>query len=162
MMSAMKLTHQLRYDAPPDRVYAMLGDPAFREEVCDFQGVLRRCVKVAPDGAGMTVEIDQTQAATGIPSFAQKFVGDRIQIIQHEAWASATLADLFVEIPGKPGSMRGTISIAPDPAGSIQTVAAEVKVSIPLIGGKLERLVGDLFVSALKAENRVGRDYLSR
>ena len=37
-----------------------------------------------------------------------------------------------------------------------------VKVNIPLVGGKLEGLIADLLLKALKAENKVGRDYLSR
>ena len=37
-----RLTHELTYDAPADAVAAMLADPAFREEVCDYQRVLRR------------------------------------------------------------------------------------------------------------------------
>ena len=36
----------------------------------------------------MEVVIDQVQAARGIPSFAQKFVGDEINIVQRETWAS--------------------------------------------------------------------------
>ena len=36
----------------------------------------------------MEVTIDQVQAADGIPSFAKKFVGDEINIVQAETWAS--------------------------------------------------------------------------
>ena len=38
-----------------------------------------------------------------MPSFAKKFVGDEIKIVQRETWTSATAADLHVSIPGKPG-----------------------------------------------------------
>ena len=36
----------------------------------------------------MTVLVDQTQPANGIPSFAKKFVGDEIQIVQREEWSA--------------------------------------------------------------------------
>ena len=85
-----RLRHDLTYDAPMADVAAMLADPAFREEVCEEQGVLRAMVTVDPDGEGMQVTIDQVQAATGIPSFAKKFVGDEINIVQQESWTSAT------------------------------------------------------------------------
>ena len=42
-----------------------------------------------------------------------------------------------------------------------ETVALDVKVSIPLVGGKLETLVHDLLVKALRTENTVGTDYLA-
>jgi hypothetical protein len=38
----------------------------------------------------------------------------------------------------------------------------EVDVSIPLVGGKIEGLIGDMLVKALKAENRAGRAWLAR
>src|SRR6478736_6372471 len=88
-----KLSHDLTYDAPADAVAAMLADPAFREEVCDYQGVLRRDV-----------------------------TGERTT---HE-------------------------------------VRFDIKVSIPLVAGKIEGLISDMLLKALKAENKVGRDYLSR
>ncbi len=37
-----QLVHDLTYDAPAERVTAMLADPAFREEVCDFIQAVRR------------------------------------------------------------------------------------------------------------------------
>ena len=43
-----------------------------------------------------------------------------------------------------------------------ETVDLDVKVSIPLVGGKIEDLIADLLLKALKVENQVGRDYLSR
>ena len=37
-----KVNEELRYDgATLEQVHAMLADPAFREQVCDSQGVLR-------------------------------------------------------------------------------------------------------------------------
>jgi hypothetical protein len=159
---AKRLRHDLRYDAPMADVYAMLADPAFREEVCERQGVLRSMVTVDPDESGMEVTIDQVQAARGIPSFAKKFVGDEINIVQQETWHSATTGDLRMTIPGKPGEMSGTARLAESGGVTTQTVALDIKVNIPLVGGKIEGLISDLLLKALKVENRVGRDYLSR
>jgi hypothetical protein len=157
-----RLTHELTYDAPAAAVAAMLADPAFREEVCDRQHVLRRTVTVTPAGAGQEVVIDQVQAAEGIPSFARKFVGDEIQIVQKEIWTDAERGDVYVTIPGKPGDMRGTVRLDERAGRTTETVDLEIKVGIPLVGGKIEGLVADLLLKALKTENAVGRDYLSR
>ena len=157
-----RLQHDLTYDAPMADVATMLADPAFREEVCEEQRVLRAMVNVDPDGEGMQVTIDQVQAATGIPSFAKKFVGDEINIVQQESWTSATDADITVTIPGKPGEMTGTARLAEAGGVTTETVDLTIKVSIPLVGGRIEGLISDLLLKALKVENRVGRDYLSR
>ena len=157
-----RLKHDLTYDAPMAEVAEMLADPTFREEVCEFQGVKRAMVSIDSDDNGMQVTIDQVQAAEGIPSFARKFVGDEINIVQQESWESPTDGDIKVTIPGKPGEMAGTARLSESGGVTTETVELTVKVNIPLVGGKIEGLIADLLLKALKAENKVGRDYLAR
>jgi hypothetical protein len=157
-----RLRHDLTYDAPMAEVAEMLADTSFREDVCEYQGVKRAMVSIDSDDNGMEVTIDQVQAAQGIPSFARKFVGDEINIVQQESWSSPTEGDITVTIPGKPGEMKGTARLAESGGVTIETVDLTVKVNIPLVGGKIEGLIADLLLKALKAENTVGRDYLSR
>ena len=157
----MKIRHEMTYDASPAEVHAMLAEPAFREKVCAAMHATRREVSIDPDPSGMRVVVDQTQPAKGIPSFATKIVGDEIRIVQTEGWNGSNDASLLVEIPGKPGSLRGTITLTADGAGTVETVEGDIKVSIPLVGGKLEKLIGDMLVAALKTENRVGRGWLA-
>ena len=88
-------------------------------------------------------------------------VGDEINIVQEEVWTSPTNASLEVTIPGKPGEMKGSIAIAPSPSGTVETVKVEVKVNIPLIGGKIEGFIADILVRALRAETKVGREWLA-
>ena len=159
---AKRLKHELTYDAPMAEVAEMLADTSFREEVCEFQGVKRAMVSIDSDDSGMEVTIDQVQAAHGIPSFARKFVGDEINIVQQEYWSSPTDGEITVTIPGKPGEMKGTARLAEAGGVTTETVDLTVKVNIPLVGGKLEGLISDLLLKALKAENKVGRDYLTR
>lgn len=156
------IEHDLRYDgASAEQVHAMLGDPTFREAVCDYQRVLRRTVTIATKGDGMDVTVDQVQSAQGIPSFATKIVGSEIKIVQSEDWSSKVAAALTIEIPGKPGDIHGTIALIEDDNGTTERVGMQIKVGIPLVGGKLEGLVADLLMKALKAENKVGKKYLA-
>ena len=157
----MKFSHQMTYDASPTEVRAMLADPAFREKVCAAMKATRHDVSVEESGSGMTVLVDQTQPADGIPAFAKKFVGDEIRIVQREEWRGATSSTLLVEIPGKPGALNGSIDLAADGAGTVESVVGDILVKIPLIGGKLEGLIGELLASALRAEERVGRAWLA-
>lgn len=157
-----RLHHEMRYDgATPEQVYAMLATPAFREAVCEYQRYPERTVEIAPSGPGMRVRVDQYRPADEVPSFAKKLVGARINILQEETWHSPTSADLSVTIPGKPGEMLGTITVAGDDAGVTETVDVQVKVSIPLLGGKLEDFIAGMLLRALKAENRVGVRWLA-
>ena len=158
---ATRLSYDLTYDAPMIEVGEMLMDTAFREQVCDAQLALRKTVTVGPDGGGMKVVVDMVQAAQGIPSFAKRFVGDEIQLVQTERWSDIENARVDVVIPGKPGQMTGTLTLRESGGTTTETVEMEVKVSIPLVGGKIEALIADLLRKALKVENAVGRKYLA-
>lgn len=158
-----RVRYELRYDgAAPEQVYAMLSDPAFREAVCEFQRFPRRAVAITPTPSGMDVVVDQHRPAHEVPSFARKLVGDEINIVQTESWSSPTRAALHVTIPGKPGDMQGTVTLKAVDGGTTEVVEVDVKASIPLIGGKIETLIGDMLGKALRAENKVGRDWLAR
>ena len=158
---ATRLTYDLTYDAPMIAVGEMLMDAAFREQVCDAQHALRKTVSVGQDGGGMKVVVDMVQAAEGIPGFAKRFVGDEIQLVQTERWSDIENARVEVVIPGKPGQMSGTVALRESGGTTTETVEMEIRVSIPLVGGKIESLIADLLRKALKAENAVGRQYLA-
>ena len=163
MMSAMakRVTHRMTYDATLTEVAAMLADADFRRAVCHRLGVLRSEVSIEPRGAGLDVRIEQVQAAHGIPSFARKFVGDEIEIVQSEAWGAADSGDITVTIPGKPGEMSGTAVLTESGGATTETVDLTVKVGIPLVGGRLEGLIADLLLRALRTEEEVGREWLA-
>ena len=158
---ATRLTYDLTYDATLIQVGEMLMDAAFREQVCDAQHALRKTVSVGNDGGGMKVVVDMVQAAQGIPGFAKRFVGDEIQLVQTEHWSDIETARVDVVIPGKPGQMTGTVALRESGGTTTETVEMEIRVSIPLVGGKIESLIADLLRKALRAENAVGRQYLA-
>jgi hypothetical protein len=156
-----RFSHDLTYEAPQDAVDAMLTDQAFRERVCDAQGAIRKSVSITEESDGLRVVVDQVQTAEGIPGFARKFVGDEINLVQTETWTDAENAEVEVVIPGKPGEMTGTIHLAESGGVTTERLEMTIQVNIPLVGGKIEKLIADLLRKALLAENAVGRDYLS-
>jgi uncharacterized protein YndB with AHSA1/START domain len=157
-----KIRHELTYDAPLADVYAMLTTPSFREEVCARMKVIRADATLEEAGGRTIVEIDQVQHAAGLPSFAKKLVGDEIRIVQRETWTEGRHADVHVTIPGKPGEMEGTATLTESGGTTTEVVELEIRVRIPLVAGKIESLVGDMLLKALRTENETGRDYLSR
>jgi uncharacterized protein YndB with AHSA1/START domain len=161
MMTGMKIRHELRYDAPPAEVYAMLVDPAFRTRVCQSMDVASQEISVQPTASGVDLRIDMQQRTQGLPGFARKIVGERTRVIQSERWAAEAGADLEVEIPGKPGHIRGRTTLSPDGAGTVETFEGEATISIPFVGGKLEGLIERLFIAGMDNEQRVGAQWLA-
>ncbi|UYM03425.1 DUF2505 domain-containing protein [Solicola gregarius] len=157
----MKVNHELRYDAKPAAVYTMLTDPSFRERVCDRSRAIDWNVDVVETSGGTQVTVERSHAAPNLPGFARKFVGDSIRIAQVETWSNETTATLQLTIPGKPGRLVGTSELTTDGDGTLQTISGTLKVGVPLIGGKLEELVDGFLRKALRAEQRVGADWLA-
>ena len=95
-MSAMKLRHEIAYDAPVADVWQMLSDPAFRQKSCEAMGVVSCTIAIDSVGQGMKVRIDQVQRTEGIPSFAKRFAGDTTEAVQVEEWSDRRNATLTV------------------------------------------------------------------
>ena len=140
----------------------MLADPDFRQAVCTFQQVEDSAVTIEEfDDGSMTVDLDRTYGTALVPSFARTFVGATIHLVQREEWSSPTDATFEVSIPGKPGEMTGTARLVQSGSDALETVSLDVRISIPLVGGKLEDLVAGLMRDAFRAENKVGLKWLA-
>jgi hypothetical protein len=160
MMRCMKLRHEISYDAPLADVYAMLADPAFRKASADAMGVISADVAITRTSEGMRVVIDQVQPTEGVPGFARKFAGETTRAVQTEVWDSPTGGSIAIETPGKPTSIKGTLALAESGGRTTETLDVEVKVKVPLIGGKLESLMAELVAAGMDKEQGAGEAWL--
>lgn len=156
----MQLTRELNYDAAPADVLAMLQDPAFWDRVAQATGARESSTTVDRTGDVVEVVTDQLQDVVGVPSFARKFVGDSTRAIVRQTWRGHE-AGYVVDSPGKPISISGTATVAPAGAGTVLTYELEVKSGVPLVGGKLERLVCELTGEGFDQEHQVGVTWLA-
>lgn len=161
MMAAMHIRHELRYAAAPPAVYEMLADPAFRRKVTEAMDAVSSEIAVDRTDTGMSVRIDMVQRTHGVPGVARKVVGEETRIVQAEQWVDGKSAELEVEIPGKPGHIRGRITLSADGTETVESFVGDATVNIPLVGKKLESLIEKLFVDGMDTEQRVGRDWLA-
>ena len=156
----MQLRHSIEYDAPLADVFAMLSDPVFRQAAADATGVISADISITPNGEGISVRIDQVQPTEGVPGFARKFAGETTRVVQTEEWSSPTGGTFSIETPGKPTSITGTLTLTESGGRTTETLDAEVKVKVPLIGGKLESLMADLVASGMDKEQTAGAAWL--
>jgi uncharacterized protein YndB with AHSA1/START domain len=157
----MRLRHEITYDAPLADVFAMLADPAFRQRSAEAMGVISADVSIDAKGAGISVRIDQVQPTEGVPSFAKKFAGETTRAVQTEEWDSPSGGSITIETPGKPTSIKGTLALSSDGSTTTETLDVEVKVKVPLIGGKLESLMADLVAKGMDKEHEAGVAWLA-
>lgn len=158
MMWPMKVTHSVRYDASVEDVYAMLSDPAFRERTTRAQGATS--VNVTIDGGH--IEIDFRRPNDDIPSFARKFAGGaELHATQTEEWADDDYsATMTVDTEGVPAGVVGTRTLIEDGDGTIDQFEGDATARIPLVAGKIEKLIAEKFVEGWNNEHAQGVAWL--
>ena len=157
-----RVSHTLTYPgATVHDVFAMFADPAYRKAVSEYQHVIDFDSRIAMNGEGMDVRIEQAHGTDRIPGFAQKLVGSEIRFVQEETWESPAGADIHETIPGKPGEIVGTETLEQSADDVIQTIDIAVTVSMPFVGGKVEDLIAGFVGRVFEAENTVGVKWLA-
>lgn len=163
MMPGMELKTELSYDAGVEDVFAMLCDEDFRKQVCEATHSRSYDVSVTPSGGGAEVRVSRLMPA---PDMAKRFVGDSIEIVQVEKWPApaadgSRTAELKVDVPGKPASMRGTVVLAPAGSGATESFTGDIKVKVPMVGATLEKEIAKALLAAIKREGKVGERWLA-
>jgi carbon monoxide dehydrogenase subunit G len=158
-MAGMRLRHELRYDAPLDDVLAMLTDPAYWDRVAQATDAISSTTTVEQVGADTRGRTDQEQRVVGVPSFAKKFVGESTRALKQQTWSGST-STFEVQTPGKPTHLAGQATLAAAGEGTVLTYDLEIRASVPLVGGKLEKLVAGYTVDGFDKERAVGVAWL--
>jgi hypothetical protein len=145
-MAQMKVTHHFIGDV--DRVFALATDPDFLERKFTAGGAKDVSVdrEDLPDG-GVQLTI-RRHITVDLPGFAKKFIQPTNALLQTETWEAAGAGEprrctYRVDVQGVPSHIDGTVTLTPDGQGTRQDIEAKMKVSIPLVGGKLEGLAVD-------------------
>lgn len=151
-----KVTSSFETDAPVEDVFAVLTGEDWAAIKSAALGDDSRTVEreVQPDGA---VRLVVSRALPkGIPGFLQKLLPGDPRATQHEVWGPAgdgtRRGTWKAEISGAPATIGGTMRIEPTATGNRYTIEGEVKVSVPIVGGRAEGLIAEQVVKLAAAE----------
>ncbi|MGC4175576.1 DUF2505 domain-containing protein [Demequina sp.] len=153
----MQFTHRHVFQADVDRVCAMFADPEFatRRAAATPGGEGEAWVDGTSDGP-FTVSIRRIVPATSIPAEFRSFVGKDLHVRYNEVWEAPSGDDrvgtFAVEIQGAPGHAAGAVGLSPVEGGTEFLATGEVKVTIPLFGSMVEKVVVDAVTKGLKQE----------
>lgn len=156
---ALKFRKEIAIAGPLEQVSALLAEEDFRRRVAVRAGAaeIETGRVERPDGAIVST-IDFVQSVDGLPGPLGRVVGNEVHVKHVETWTAVDRAGLEVQIPGKPGHIRGTVGLRQDGVETIQTVEAQIKVSVPLLGGQIETLLGRILGHVLKVQREVANE----
>ena len=115
------------------------------EVLRDGSTVVRR--EVRPDGGVLLVV--SRELPDGVPGYLERFLPADGRVVQSDDWGPARpdgsrSGTWRAELAGAPAEIGGTMRLEPSAAGCAWSIAGTVRVSVPLIGGKAEKLLRDL------------------
>lgn len=86
----------------------------------------------------ITVSREVNQDAQ-LPGFLKKFVGETMTVVQTDCWNKENYTGwLEVDLEGVPADIRAEMHLTEEAEGGANNLEFQVKVSLPLIGGKIE------------------------
>lgn len=162
----MKFAHEMTYDAPAPAVYAMLTDPKFQERRCAAGNPVESSSSVdrAEDG-GATIHLMRLLSVQ-LPGMLQKLTGDKIRLTETQTWAGGPAdagqrqGTLEVRIAGQSGGVDGRLVMKGTESRTTIALDADIKINVPLVGGKIENYVAEMIGKFLAKDEELGAAWL--
>jgi hypothetical protein len=160
----MDLKTEYRFDAGTDAVFAMFTDAEYqRQKLVDAGHGQVEVLECGPGEDGTTVRIvTRRTVAVDVPGVLKRVLSPTNSVTQTDEWAAeqdgGRSGTWKVDIKGVPIHLSGTMLLEAGETGSVEVISGVVKASLPLVGGKLEKLAHRNFMDSTAQE----QDFSSR
>jgi hypothetical protein len=121
----------------------------------------------------MTVDADgHVEAATTqalhvhrLPAVVTQFHPGDLEVVRNETWSPVHDGNATAQVAGKvlaaPASLSGQAVLTPTETGCRLCVTATVHVDIPLVGGKIENIIGGKLAELITAEQQFTSEWIA-
>lgn len=163
----MKIDTRIVYAAPPAEVSTMTFDRDFQARKCEATGAVSFRVDLTADaGGGAQIKTERQMPTDGFPDFVRSMVGATVDVIEVDDWSAAgpdggRSGSITVTISGAPLQLTGSLTLQPSADGAVVLVDADLKASIPFLGGQLEKAAAPAILAAVEAEERTAQVWLA-
>jgi Protein of unknown function (DUF2505) len=161
---ARRIEHLTTFRRPAADVFAAFVDETYLRDRLAVLGGKDAALEAFDKRDGTTsYQLRQGVPAEHLPSVARGLLGGDLVITRAEAWTEAGYTGTAeVTMHGVPGRLDGTITLADDGGGTKLTLMGQVKVSIPLMGGKIEAVIVEQVAALLDKETEFTDAWLDR
>lgn len=166
-MSPMQIVKQHTFEAPVADCWKMFSDPA--AHVAKFEGMGHHGVTVVEKKKtkkNLHLVVTREVDIEGVPGFAKKFIKPRNTVVSIDDWndfGDGTYGGTFtLDTQGVPVDIEGkTLLEATGDDESLYTVTIDIKVNVPLVGGKLADFSKGIVLKQMDEEFRLGDEWLA-
>jgi hypothetical protein len=154
----MRIDRTYRYDGDVDGVLAIICSPELYQEAAVRSRALAHEVDVTTSDGTATVVLRRSLPTDQVPSFAQGFVGETVDVVESTRWAplqDGRADGVFdVSIERTPVRFHGTMTLAAPGGiagmpGVEQRIDGDLKAGVPLLGRRIEESIAPLIIHQL-------------
>ncbi|HEX5252862.1 MAG TPA: DUF2505 domain-containing protein [Mycobacterium sp.] len=158
------------YDGSVDEVHRAFTDANYWRARLAGSGVDVAMLESMRVGGEDTVEVVTLQVIRSdkLPGMVTQLHSGDLRIRREEAWgpvtAGAATGSVVGSIVDAPVNLAGTAVLEPieETGGSRLTFRATVQVRVPIIGGKLENIIGTRLAELVAAEQRFTTEWIAK
>ena len=161
---ASRIEHRTEFAHGVSDVYAaQAGEDALRARLADIGGHNSALLEYTPNADGVRFHLRQGVGAEKLPSVVRSLHPGDLFVERHEIWQIAGesytgLAEATVS--GIPGEITARTELRAEDGKTVLRTTGEVKIRIPLVGGKLEGFVASEITKLLKREAEYSAQWL--
>jgi hypothetical protein len=161
---AKKFKNTDPYSATTDQMWAMLSDQGYwtaKYEALGASNIVWEKFEASDDKITMKSVRD---VPADLPGFAKKVIGETNVVTQEETYVRSgdTINQTIqINVKGAPGGTTGTMQIRPVGSGVEWSADFDIKVSVPMVGGKLEGIMQKETASNFVQEKQFNDNYLA-
>ena len=153
----MKVHYDKNVPADPAGLFGMLTNEEFLRGYA-ATGAVEFDVNIHRGDGVTTTRVSRTLPTAKMPSIARRFVGPTIDLVEivtwsmvsEQTWHGDAAADIAVS--GRDARFRGRTAIEPAGPGTRYSLAGDVVIKVPLVGGAVEKLAADALLKAVNAQ----------
>jgi hypothetical protein len=162
-----RIAHRATWDVPAEEVYAELVDgDHLRARLEELGGKDPALVEHSVDASGARLELRHSVPVEFLPTAVRRFTGDDLVLDRVETWRvrqdGGYDGTFEVTVRGLPGTMTGTQELTDSGGGAVTEIQGEATVSVPMVGGRIEKVVVEQVGALLDAEDAFTRRRLEK
>ena len=159
----MKAQHRSPYSKGSDSVIKMFTDKNYFQRKYELQGAQNiELLDHEQQGDDFSVQfLRQVPAEVKVPGFAKKFVPELMTVTQRDSWNAATKTGrLDIDLKGIPGKVISEMRLEDTDSGCDLVMDWTITCSVPLVGGKLEKVLWEDLRGKMGSDTEAGEKLL--
>lgn len=164
---ASRIEHRAEFDHPLDQVLsAMSGEDALKEQLAEIGGHNAELLEYRSGPTSVSYTLRQGVPSDKLPGPVRGMHPGDLMVQREQTWErvdpDAATGTAHAHVSGIPGDITATTTLTTNGNRTEWQVKGEVKVRIPLLGGKLERTIAENVIRLMELEGQFVTEKLAR